>query len=248
MWTEAQSPPDLAADEVHVWQVPVSEDDQREKDWFAASQDLLTDEERQRAQRFAFDEPRHRFVMARATLRRLLSDYIDMPAADLRFAYGEYGKPRLAEPRNTGLAFNLSHSGDCILLAVTRDRAVGVDVERRRRLVDWQAVSGRFFAPQERDALSSLPVADQRQAFFRGWTRKEAFMKATGQGVAYGLTSFAVSLGDDTAQLQWLQEGDPGDWGLADVDPDARYAGAVCARGQDWRVVRLARGSAAARE
>ncbi len=235
MWGPASSPPPLESGQVHVWRFRLDVDDSR----LIACRALLTDGEHERAERFAFDEPCRRFIVARGTLRALLSAYVDIAATDLVFAYGDHGKPRLVSPI-TDIGFNLSHSGGRILLACARDRHVGVDVERTRRDVDWGAVSERFFEGREREALLGLPATARRAAFFRCWTRKEAFMKATGKGVAYGLSSLSVTLApDQAADLVWLAEGDPQDWGLADADPDEEHAGAVCATGRDWRPVYL---------
>lgn len=236
MWTQVVTPPRLAPDEVHVWCVRL-DGPGNDPDHLAACRNLLSEAETQRAQRLAFDEPREHFIVARAALRLLLAGYLDVAATELEFVYGKRGKPQLKYPQ-TDTTFNLSHSGQHMLLAVASHRHVGVDVERTQRTVNWQAVARRFFAPREQAAMAALPDDRQRQAFFRCWTRKEAFMKATGLGLAYGLSRFAVSLTSD-AEIQWLHEGNPADWGLMDVNPDAEYAGAVCARGRDWRVVPL---------
>ena len=234
-WAPASSPLPLGRGQVHVWRARLGVDDDR----YRVCHALLTPEEHRRAARYAFDEPRRRFVVARGTLRALLAAYVGVPAVDLVFAYGEHGKPRLTTP-DTDTTFNLSHSGDRVLLAVARGRDVGVDVERTRRKVNWEAISRRFFAVGEQAVLFDLPDQERRGAFFRCWTRKEAFMKATGLGVTYGLRSFSVSLAPGQApDLQWLAAGRPEDWGLADADPDDEHAGAVCAAGRDWWPVYL---------
>jgi 4'-phosphopantetheinyl transferase len=151
-------------------------------------------------------------------------------------AYGTHGKPFLASP-DDGLDFNLSHSGRWLLFAFARGRAVGVDVESMDRAVDWDAVARRFFSAREQAALQSLPAEQRRGAFFRCWTRKEAYLKATGQGVTLGLSRFAVTLAPGgPAALAWVEEGDPQGWSIADVDPEPGYAGALCAQGAGWQV------------
>ncbi len=235
-WAPPSSDPPLGVDEVHVWRARLGDAD---NDRLRCCEALLAQEEQQRAARFAFDEPRHRYVLARATLRALLAPYVNRPPVDLAFTYGEHGKPHLAD-LDVSLNFNLSHSGDRLLLAITRGREVGIDVERTRREVTWKAVSERFFEARERQALYDLPPEQRRAAFFRCWTRKEAFMKATGQGVTYGLSSFSVNLAPGEApDLLWLAAGNRMDWGLADAEPDDDHAGAVCAAGRDWRTVYL---------
>ena len=223
--------PPLSQDQVHIWCADLEVVDER----VAFCTSLLTDDEKRRSEAFASKELSRRFVVARGTLRGLLSAYLDVSAGDLLFVYGEHGKPSLATPQ-TDLNFNISHSGDRALLAFAKHRDVGVDVERMSRKVDWEAVSGRFFEEREQSALRVLPEDERRAAFFRCWTRKEAFMKATGQGVAFGLSNFAVSLEPDKpAELLWLAEGCIDDWGLIDAHTDDEYAGAVCVSGRDWR-------------
>ena len=107
-------------------------------------------------------------------------------------------------------------------------------MERTTRGVSWERVARRFFEGRERAVLQALPAAERRAAFFRCWTRKEAFVKATGRGVTQGLRTFAVSLDPERAALTWLQDGDPADWGMADVDAGPEYAAAVCAAGRGW--------------
>jgi 4'-phosphopantetheinyl transferase len=234
-WSPAQCPPVLGQTNVHIWRTRLDLD----TDQIRSCDSLLTAEEHERARRFVFDEHRNRFVVARGTLRKLLAAYVDIPAAELEFAYGEHGKPRLVNP-DTDMTFNVSHSGGRMLLAFARGRHVGIDVERTTRTVDWKAVAGRFFSVHEQAALAGLPEAARRAAFFRCWTRKEAFMKASGQGVAYGLTRFAVALAPSQApELLWLAQGTPEDWGLADVEPDAEHIGAVCAERRDWQPIYL---------
>lgn len=223
-WAESTAPPPLPADEVHIWRVALNTSPEQ----LHACQALLTHPERERMDRLAFDEPRRRFARARGSLRFLLGGYLDMAPADVAIAYGDHGKPALALP-DTDLTFNLSHSGDRILLVFARSHAVGVDVERRRRVVDWQAVAGRFFEAQEQQDLADLPEPEQRQAFFRCWTRKEAFLKATGRGVSFGLGNVRVSLRpDEEPCVRWAVDGSTDRWRLVDADPDDDHAGAVC--------------------
>ena len=193
----------------------------------------LPAEELERASAYPAGEPRRRFLTSRARLRRLLSGYLGAAPPELRLAYGDHGKPSLREPASD-LTFNQSHSGDLLLLAFGRGRELGVDVERTGGDVSWQRVARRLFEQRELEALRSLPAAERRAAFFRCWTRKEAFVKATGRGVTQGLRSFAVSLDPEAAALTWIQDGDPADWGMTDVDAGPGYAAAVCAAGRGW--------------
>ncbi len=227
-WEPASTPPALGPADVHVWRARLEDPAEGE-----AAGAALTGEELERASGYPAGQPRRRFLAARRRLRSLLSGYAGVPARQLRLAYGDQGKPSLREPA-TDLTFNLSHSGDLLLLAFGRGRELGIDVERTTRGVSWERVARRFFERRELEALQALPAPDRRAAFFRCWTRKEAFVKATGRGVTQGLRSFAVSLDPERAALTWIEDGDPADWGMADLEAGPGYAAAVCAAGRGW--------------
>ncbi|HEX5415197.1 MAG TPA: 4'-phosphopantetheinyl transferase superfamily protein, partial [Chloroflexota bacterium] len=162
--------------------------------------------ERARATRLREIAHRTRFVGVRGWLRTMLAAYLDDAPANLRFTYGSHGKPAIASRNPPDLRFNLSHSADVALLAVTRGREVGVDVELRRggklRLAE------RFFAADEVARLRSLPADEQERAFYRCWTRKEAFVKARGEGLSLPLRRFSVTLGPDEPPAILRVEGD----------------------------------------
>lgn len=200
--------------------------------------DVLDDDERARAARFVFDRDRSRFVAAHGWLRLLLAKYLGEPPAALRFALGPWGKPRLMDP-GVDVRFNLSHAGDHALIAVAVGIEVGVDLEQDRPepLLD---LARRFFAPGEVAALEALPYAEQPAAFTRGWTRKEAFIKALGEGLSFPLDQFEVSL-ERTATWQLLRGCSrdvdaPGRWRLVSLPAPPGYAGALAAAGADWRI------------
>ncbi len=157
---------------------------------------LLSSEENDRQARFHFEDARHNFAFARGMLRSLLGVYLGTDARRVRFQYSKHGKPSLADShREPELQFNLSHTQGAVLLAICRQRAVGVDIERVREDFNPLEIAARFFSFSEQRALTSLPEAEQRQAFFRCWTRKEAFLKARGDGLSFPLQSFDVSIG-----------------------------------------------------
>jgi 4'-phosphopantetheinyl transferase len=156
---------------------------------------LLSDAERQRASRFAFDRDRRRFTVARARLRELLAARLGVQPQNVAFRYGVHGKPALAHGfADSKLCFNVSHSEDIAVYAFALDREVGIDVEAVRPLVDADAVAARFFSRQENEAYSALDPHDRPLGFFYCWTRKEAFIKAIGDGLSYPLDCFDVSL------------------------------------------------------
>lgn len=153
---------------------------------------LLTADESARAARFVFAEHRRRFIASRAGLRRILAAYTGRSAAALTFTVGPYGKPGLPFP---GVDFNLSHSHELALVGVRRAGPVGVDIEWPRLMDDPLTLAQTVFAPAERTALAALPPDERLAAFFRVWTRKEAFIKAIGTGFSERLERFEVSLG-----------------------------------------------------
>jgi 4'-phosphopantetheinyl transferase len=157
---------------------------------------VLSGDERRRADRFLREDDRARFTAARALLRRTLGQALGERPERLAFAYGARGKPALAAPFDaSGLRFNLSHSAGRALLAMARDREIGVDLERIRPVRFGPKIAHRFFSDDERHALDGLTGTAWDEGFFRCWTRKEAFIKAVGDGLSFPLKSFSVPMG-----------------------------------------------------
>ncbi|CAO3449522.1 4'-phosphopantetheinyl transferase (EC 2.7.8.-) [Azospirillum argentinense] len=201
---------------------------------------LLSPDEAARAARFATEELRTRCVLRRGLLRHRLGRVTGRDPAALAFAYGPMGKPSLPG----GPAFNLADCKDHVLIAIAPHDAMelGVDVERLRRLPDAAGIAERFFAPEERAAFAALPDALRDEAFLNGWTRKEAFIKATGQGLSTPLDRFAVELtpGRPARLLSLdgaLEAGRATDWSLFDLRPAPGLVGALAVRGDGWRPV-----------
>ncbi len=152
---------------------------------------LLTGDERERAGRFHFQRDSSAFAISRGLLRTLAGRYLDAPPERLRFDYTPYGKPYLAgQFAGSPLRFNLSHAHELVLYAFTSGAEVGVDVEYLRPELAGAEIAERFFSPREVEALLTLPVEGRTEAFFRCWTRKEAFIKAVGQGLSFPLDQF----------------------------------------------------------
>ena len=152
----------------------------------------LCDDEMVRARRLRTEALQKRFITGRGRLRHILGAYVERPPASLKFVYGIHGKPSLAESR--GIEFNLAHSKDVALCAVTTGRAIGVDIEVERPLESAERIIQRFFSPVECAAFLALPQSDRFSAFYRAWARKEAFLKAIGTGLSTALDSFDVTL------------------------------------------------------
>jgi 4'-phosphopantetheinyl transferase len=219
----------LRAGWVHVWLVGLDVDAASESRLGAS----LDTDERARAARFHFARDTRRFVVARAALRAILGAYLGEAPASLRFTYGERGKPALGGSA-AALAFNLSHSADLAAIAVGWERQLGIDVECRRPLPDLDALAARSFAPAEVTALRALPAGERQAAFYRCWTRKEAFIKATGLGLAQPLHAFTVSLAAGEPARLLTIDGEPataGRWTLHDVETPASHAGALVVEG-----------------
>jgi len=208
---------------------------------------LLDGEERGRAARIRHEPTKQSFVSVRAALRVLLGRYLRQAPEAICFALGDKGKPRLAgtEP-DQGLVFNVSHSGDCGLIAIACDTSLGVDVERSRAMPHMDGMAERCFAPDELAWWQGLPPARQEQAFFAFWCCKEAFVKATGEGIGLGLESCAVDLSGQPPRLRSIPPrcGRAEDWRLAELDAGPGHRAALCYRGAErpLRVMDMAAG------
>ena len=156
---------------------------------------LLDEAERSRACRFLSNEVRRQWTVARAGLRSILSTYCSCPAAELEFGQGCFGKPVLSgRASRSGITFNLSHSGRMAVVAVGIYADLGIDVERKKHIRDWAGIARRFFSSNENKALMAVEQSSRIDAFFDCWTRKEAIIKATGEGLHARLDEFDVSL------------------------------------------------------
>jgi 4'-phosphopantetheinyl transferase len=224
----------LATEDLHIWQATLDvggpEADRLQR--------ILSEDERERAARFHFERDRIRYIAGRAQLRMLLADYLDASPRELVFQYGANNKPSLAGP---GPRFNLSHSGGLVLYAVCAEVELGVDVELCNPDFAGERIPEHFFAPDEVLALRSLPEHLQARGFLELWTRKEAFIKARGDGLSLALDSFSVTLGRDRPRLvrtRWSQS-EPNRWSFLDLsDKDGKFVAAVAAKTEEWRVVR----------
>lgn len=236
-WPAAPASPVLTRDEVHVWCAAL---DQSETNYFP----LLSPDERARARRFRFERDRQRFVVGRGSLRVILGDYLNSPPEKLQFEYGEHGKPALAaESPSQTLCFNLAHSGDLALYAVTQGRKIGIDLELIHPVPDAQQLAEQFFSLLERAELDALPLDRQLEAFFSGWTRKEAYLKARGDGLAYPLDQFSVSMSpENPARLLKGKDGpqELSRWSLQSLTPAPApgYVAALAVEGHTWRLAK----------
>lgn len=218
----------LDAGQVHLWRASL----QPQPPVLERLTSFLSPPEHLRAARFRFPKDQLRFTAARGILREILSRYTGCPPSELQFGYGPAGKPFLLNKDGapSELEFNLAHSHDLALYAVALGSALGVDVERIRDGIEMEKLAARFFTPAEAELLRSLPEPQRRLAFFRAWTRKEAFLKALGQGLRAGLASCEVSLeaASDDAVLSYRGDAQaPHRWRLQDVSIHSEYCAAL---------------------
>ena len=196
-----------------------------------ASAALLSEAERQKASRFAFDRDRRRFTVARARLRRLLAARLGVQPESVELVYGERGKPALARPcAASDLRFNVTHCGEVAAYAFAPGREIGIDVEAIRVIPDADDIAARFFSRRENEAYLALDPCDKPLGFFNCWTRKEAFIKALGDGIYYPLDRFDVSLTPGEPANILRVESTPGEdceWTLHSFVPEPGFIGAV---------------------
>jgi 4'-phosphopantetheinyl transferase len=223
-----------ADDEVHVWCAALD----RPPSVVAALANTLSEEERERAGRFRHAAARHEFIVARGLLRILLGECLALNPCCIRFRHGPQGKPCLAGP-GEGLHFNVSHSHGLGLFAVSRRCEVGVDLERVRHFSDELGLADRFFSPREAAALRAVAPERRLETFFHLWTRKEAYLKAHGQGIAYGLERVEVNHAPDEPPRILSIDGDEeaaARWSLRVLAPVPGYIGALACQARDYRL------------
>lgn len=232
-WSDPPPDASVSPADVDIWRIGLGPDPALR----SSLRSNLSQNERGRAERFVFAEDRDRFIIAHGALRAILGRYLRTHPTDIAFGETNYGKPFLEA--NCGrdadsLRFNLSHSGDQALCAVTRSREIGVDIEQVREDFDVYEIADRFFSPGEVAALRALPQASLREGFFTCWTRKEAYIKARGEGLSMPLDRFEVSVapGSEARLLSARGEaaGAP-EWALRAFDPGEGYVAALAVEG-----------------
>jgi len=223
----------LARTEVHLWQAAL---DDRLADGLKR---LLSADEVSRADRFHFARDRNHFIAARGLLRILLSAYLGINSDELRFSYAEKGKPSLEETQQSAINFNLAHSHGMAIYAFAHGREVGVDLEYIREDLAGEKIAERFFSPREIAMLKSVPAELRKEAFFNCWTRKEAYIKARGEGLSMPLDEFDVSLAPGEAVALLLNHTEPAEvtrWTMRSIPVPSGYVAALVVEGHDWRL------------
>jgi len=216
-------------DDVHLWYARSDEiRDAATLERFAA---LMTPEERARRDRFVFEKDRHQFVVTRGMIRTLVGRYLAVDPAACAFVANEYGRPSLAYPSATTLAFNISHTAGLVVCAFAREPEIGVDVEDASRAVDLD-VARRFFSAEEADALEALPEPERPARFFDYWTLKEAYIKARGMGLSLPLDGFSMQLDASRPGIRFTPaiDDDAATWQFVRLRPTPQHVLAVAVR------------------
>jgi 4'-phosphopantetheinyl transferase len=231
IWLPAAAGLRLGSNEVHVWRASLDVNSPV-RDRLSV---VLSTAEQERAARFAFTRDCNRFAVARAILRQLLGGYLGEPPQDVALEILPHGKLILAATaRIPSLRFNLSHSHEFALFAFCLDHEVGIDIEKISPKVALEGIETRYFSPKERAELETLPQDLRPQGFFLCWTRKEAYVKARGEGLKVPLESFSVSLTPGKPAV--LRSSDEERWSLYSLDPTAGFVGALAAEGRAHRL------------
>ncbi len=236
-WSTQSSQPALPVGAVHVWRAGLG----LEIGCLHLLKRTLSADERARAARFRFARDRERFIAARGLVREILALYLDTAARRLSFGYGVHGKPFLAEPERSGLRFNVSHSLDVVLVAIAYEREVGVDIEHTHSGLEVEAIAETVLSVPEKRALNRFDGEAKRRAFLRLWTRKEAYIKADGQGVALPLQQLDVSV--PTRRIAIMDEltgrwRTCARWTIRTLADGPDYAASLVVEGRNWQLAR----------
>jgi len=226
-WPSPHSHPELADDEIHVWCAALD----KLASELPAFVRPLSESERKRAEQFRFDRDRNRFIVRHGVLRMILGGYLNIEPALVTFAYESRGKPIVSgQAIRSRFHFNVSHSNGLALIAGTRQAALGVDIEHVRLVPEAEQIAAKFFSPHEGAMLNAIPEEQKMEAFFHCWTRKEAYLKATGEGIADALPRIEVSLTPGQPARLTKIDGDmvaASRWTLSALAPAAGFVGAL---------------------
>jgi 4'-phosphopantetheinyl transferase len=230
-WAPNSEQFEFADQEIHVWRANLDGDEIA----LHRFEETLAPDETARANRFVFPKDRNRYVTARGALRELLGRYLNRSPAEVEFEYASKGKPSLrAAVNKRSVQFNVSHSRGLALLAFALGRNLGIDVEFIRPEFPADEIAERYFSPKEVTELRTLPPSLRAEGFYLCWTRKEAYIKAIGEGLHIPLESFNVSL--TPGRPERLESADSSRWTMRSLYPGPLYAGALVAEGQDLRL------------
>jgi len=219
MWQKSPEKLTITDNEVHVWRanldLGIAEVNELEK--------ILNEAEKERANKFYFEQHKNRFIVARGNLRLILGKYLEKAPEKLEFEYSEKGKPSLKDSK---LQFNVSHSQDLALYGFTWEKKIGVDLEYLKKVRDIENIAERFFTQREAEIIKQLPDGEKITAFVSFWTGKEAYLKAIGEGIGGGLDNIEIDLNSDILRIKGENE-TAASWCLFKFIPREDYLGAV---------------------
>lgn len=226
----------LSSNDVHLWRAKLDQSDECIKQLAQ----MLSEEEQRKTERFHSDKDRKRFIVTRGVLRTILSRYLDVEPNRLRLGYRSHGKPYLVE-KSSGeeICFNLSHSHSLSLYAFTRSRQIGVDIEYIRPIPEADQIVARFFSLNEHSMWQQLSKDQKQEAFINCWTRKEAYIKARGEGLSLPLDQFDVSFDPGKRAALLITSGasdESSRWLLRAIQPGPGYVAALVVEGYDWQL------------
>lgn len=223
----------IIGNEIHIYRSSLETTSDKIKDY----ESFLSADELYKANRYKFEKDRVHYITGRALLRNILSRYLNQFPGEIVFSYSDKGKPFI---KDTEVKFNLAHSGGRAVYAVANNIEIGIDIEYKRELPDALQIAKRFFSEEEVKELSEISDGDIRTAFFNCWTRKEAFIKAVGEGLSYPLKDFSVTLKPgDKPEVKWIKDKteEVKKWKIFNIDTEDNYVSSLAVKAEDMKVV-----------
>ena len=233
MWLDQPDKLTLSEEEAHIWRADLDLDENIQSSFLK----LISADEKNRAQKFRFEDDRRNFIVARGILRSLIGHYLKINPEAISFQYSKFGKPGIAD--NNSLQFNISHSKSIAIFAFTKKLTVGVDVEFVNPNIEVRDIAENFFSRNEILNLLALPEQQQALGFFNCWTRKEAFIKAVGEGLSFPLDRFEVSLEPEKPAKLLATDWDPNDvskWSMYSMSAGVDFVGSLVIEGSVEKV------------
>lgn len=238
--TSATFESDLFKDSIQVWYIDIGEYSSLYKRCNGKVLTILSDDEVAKANRFIFDTDRIQYIFSHLALRVILSKYLGVNPRAVKFHYNDHGKPLIdSGDQYEPLTFNMSHSGNTVIVAISYKRLLGVDVEHLRDISNIESLVNRFFSPFEKASFTSILEKDRNSICFHVWTRKEALIKAVGSGLAFPLNKFDVTVSPERKpDILNISYGGytKDDWSLFDLAPKGNYVGALVSEGENLRI------------
>jgi len=224
---------DLSHNQIHIWKLDLKNDEVYLKHLY---ENVLSPDEKKRADKLRSKDDQKRSIYSRGQLRKKLGAYLDVDPADISFSYNKYGKPSLnAEVHTEDLKFNVSHSKDIVVYAITQNREIGIDVEYLKDVSRAEKIVDRFFSEEEKNFYNSQPEHKKKWAFFSLWTRKEAYSKAMGRGIGLPSKDFELNLIPDNNRGS-SDSFKKSKWMLYNVEIESEYLAALAIEGNDINI------------